>query len=234
MAYLKEVFLDLSFLLYINDLPDNVTSNVYMFADDTSMTHRRHPPPALTLSPRYMNSLTVSTSYHNFSSCSTHLLCIHFPCCTHKTELAFAFKLQTSSMSTLLLDKLSFVMPPLTITVVFPRLAFKPLFSKASFYFKNLFLSPLIVSLVWTKSSAYSNSFSAPSMANSVTTPTSTAKRKCNRTDPWYVQGGVVYCSYFFSVIYCQCEYLKASFFKEKSVLPFIIIIIKVIICVYV
>ena len=118
-------------------------------------------------------------------------------------------------MSTLLLDKLSFVMPPLTIRVVFPMLAFKPLFSKASFHFKNLFMCHLIVSLVWTKSSAYSNSFSAPSMADSVTTPTSTAKRKCNSTDPWYIQGGVVCCSYFFSVIYCQCEYLKVSFLRK-------------------
>ena len=34
-------------------------------------------------------------------------------------------------------------------------------------------------------------------------------------------------------MIYCQCEYLKASF-SEMSVLPFIIMIIKVIICVYI
>ena len=35
-----------------------------------AVTAASHPPPALTLSPRYANSLTVSTSSHNFTSCS--------------------------------------------------------------------------------------------------------------------------------------------------------------------
>ena len=49
-----------------------------------------------------------------------------------------------------------------TRTLVLPRLTFKPLLSKA-FNFKNLFLSPSIILLIRTKSSTYSNSFSAPS-----------------------------------------------------------------------
>ena len=41
--------------------------------------------------------------------------------------------------------------------MVFPRLAFKPLFSIASFYFKNLSMCPSIVSHISTKSSVYNN-----------------------------------------------------------------------------
>ena len=37
MEFLKEQSLDLTF---VNDLPDNVTSEVYMFADDTKMYKR--------------------------------------------------------------------------------------------------------------------------------------------------------------------------------------------------
>ena len=50
-----------------------------------------------------------------------------------------------------------------TITLVFPRLTFKPLLSKASFHFKSLSLSHSIVSLIRTKLSAYSNSLNTPS-----------------------------------------------------------------------
>ena len=106
------------------------------------------------------------------------------PHCTHKTELAFTLILQTPHVYALLLDKPSFVMPP-TITLFFPRFTFKPLLSIVSCHFSNLFLSPWIVSLIRTKSSAYSNSLSAPSMANSVTTSTTSAKRKGDSTDPW-------------------------------------------------
>ena len=92
--------------------------------------------PALTLSPRYVNSLTMSTSSHNFTPCYTaspifpscflhtrflenigvtiftpaHLQWIYLPHCTHKTKLAFALKLQTPHGSILLLDMSSFVM----------------------------------------------------------------------------------------------------------------------------
>ena len=45
-----------------------------------AVTAASHPPPALTLSPRYVNSLTVYTSSHIFSSCSTasHFLHVRF------------------------------------------------------------------------------------------------------------------------------------------------------------
>ena len=76
-----------------------------------------------------------------------------------------------------------FVITPQTITLVFPNLTFKSLFSKASFHFKNLFLSPSIVSLIRNKSSAYINS----PLANSVTTSATTAKRKGDSTDPWFI-----------------------------------------------
>ena len=51
----------------------------------------------------------------------------------------------------------------------------------------NLFLSPSIISLIRTKSSAYSNSLSTPSLTNSVTTSTTTAKRKGDSTVPWSI-----------------------------------------------
>ena len=151
--------------------------------------------PALTLSPRYVNSITVSTPSHKFFSCSapfpifpsrilhefffesfavTLFTFVHLPWstyhCTKTTELAFTIKLQTPHGSTLLLDKPSFVILPLIITLNLPRLTFKPLLSKAYFYFENLFMTPLILSLIRTKSSAYINSLRAPSMANSLTT----------------------------------------------------------------
>ena len=116
-----------------------------------------------------------------------HLLWVHLPHCTHNTELAFTLKLQTPHGSTLLLDMSSSVMPPQTIPLVFSRLTFKPLLSKASLHYKNLFLSPSIVSLIRSKSSAYSNSLSAPSLANSVTKSTTTAKKKGDSTDPWCI-----------------------------------------------
>ena len=78
-------------------------------------------------------------------------------------------------------------MPLLTITLVFPRLTFKPLLSKAYFHFMNLFVSPSIASLIRTKSSAYSNSFSAAPLAKAVMTSTTTARRKGGSTDPWCI-----------------------------------------------
>ena len=107
-----------------------------------AVTAASHLQPALTLSPRYVNSLTVSISSHIFSSYSTassifpshflhvkflenfgvtlftpaHLMWIHVPHCTHKANLDFYLKLQTPHGSSLLLDKPLFVMPPLTIT----------------------------------------------------------------------------------------------------------------------
>ena len=117
----------------------------------------------------------------------THLLWIHLPHCTHKTELIFTLKLQMPDGSTILLDIPSFVMPRRTITFIFPRLAFKPLLSKASFHYKNLFLRPSNVSLIGTKSSAYSNSLITPSLAHSMTTSTTNAKRKGDSTDPWCI-----------------------------------------------
>ena len=35
------------------------------------VTAASHPTSTCTLSPRYVNSITISTSLHNFSSCST-------------------------------------------------------------------------------------------------------------------------------------------------------------------
>ena len=75
----------------------------------------------------------------------------------------------------------------LTTTLVFPRLTFEPLLLKASFQFKNIFLSPLIASLIRTMSSAYSQSFNPPSLANSETISTKTAERKGDSTDPWCI-----------------------------------------------
>ena len=116
-----------------------------------AVTAASHPPPEITLSPRYVNSLTVSTSSHNLLSCSTaspmfpsnflhvkflenfgvtlfnmtHLPWMDLPHCTHNTELAFTLKLQTPHGSTLLLDKPSFVIPLLTITLVFSQVNFQ-------------------------------------------------------------------------------------------------------------
>ena len=126
-----------------------------------AVTAASHPPPALTQSPRYVTSLTISTSSHHFSSCFTvspifpshflhvkyffktgvtlftpaHLPWIHLPHRTRKIKLAFTLKLQTTHGSTLLLDMPSFVMTPLAITSVFPILIFKLLLSKASLHF---------------------------------------------------------------------------------------------------
>ena len=40
-----------------------------------AVTAALHPPPALPMSPTYVNSLTFSTSSNNFSSCSTFSAC---------------------------------------------------------------------------------------------------------------------------------------------------------------
>ena len=147
---------------------------------------------------KYVNFCIVSTSSHNFSSCTTaspifpshflhlkflenfgdthftppHLSWIHLP---HSTELTLTLKLQTPHGSTLLLDKSPCVMPPLTIILIFQTLTLKNFLAKAFFHSKNLSLCPSIVSLMTAKSSAYNNSPSAPSLANSVTTSTTNA-----------------------------------------------------------
>ena len=79
----------------------------------------------------------------------------------------------------------SFVIPPLTITLVFSRLTFQPLLSKASYHYKNLFLSLLIVSLIRTMSSAYSNSLSTPSGTSD--NIYHHCKNKGDSTDPWCI-----------------------------------------------
>ena len=129
------------------------------------------------------------------------LLWIHLTHCTHKTELAFTLKLQIPDRSTLLSEKPSFIMLPLTITMLFPKLTFKPLLSKASFHLMKLFMSPqlshssglshlqlatrvvFLCSYIWyhkckTFSKLYSNSLSTLSLTNLVTTSNTTAKRK--------------------------------------------------------
>ena len=124
------------------------------------VTTASHPPLAFILSPRYANSLTVSTSSQTFHSAplplqySLQSLCrqnflvfsvtmftlvylpwIYLPHCLHKTKLAFALKLQTPQGSTLPLDKPSVVMLSLTITLAYPRIIFKSFLSNA--YHKN-------------------------------------------------------------------------------------------------
>ena len=109
-------------------------------------------------------------------------ICCGSTCHIIHTKLSYLFfMLHSQHGTTLLLDQSPFVMLPLTITLVLPRLAFKPLLSKASFYSMNLFMNPLIVSLIMTESSAYINSLNAPSLANSLTTSTTTARRKEHR-----------------------------------------------------
>ena len=126
-----------------------------------------------------MNSVTVFTSSHIFSSCSTaspifpslhvnflenfshpfalwHIYSGSTNHTTHNGVLAFTLNLQTPHGSTLLLGIPSFVIPPFTL--VFPRLTFKPLLSKASFHFIELYLSASMVSLIKARSSACNNS----------------------------------------------------------------------------
>ena len=75
-------------------------------------------------------------------------------------------------------------MPLLTINLVFPRLAMNLCSQKSPSILRT---HPSIVSLIRTKTSAYSNSLSAPCQANSVTTSTTIAKRKGDSTDPWCI-----------------------------------------------
>ena len=125
-----------------------------------------HPAPALTMSPRYVNSLTISTSSQlyfllhclsNIDFSFLHVIFVHDCGVTlftpahlpwipfllyhtaHKTELAFTLKLQKPHGSSLLLDVPSFVMPPLTIILIFPMFFFKPLLCKASFNLRTFF-----------------------------------------------------------------------------------------------
>ena len=76
----------------------------------------------------------------------------------YNSQLALTLKLRSTHGSTLLSDKPSFVMAPLTITLVFQRFTLKTLLSKASFHSKNSLQSPLIVKLIRTKSSTNSTS----------------------------------------------------------------------------
>ena len=140
----------------------------------------------------YVNSRTVPRSSHSFSSCSTaspilpynfqhvkflenfgvtlftptHLPLIHFSHYSHYSKAA------DPTWFNLILDISSFAIPPLTISLFFQRFTFNVLLSMASFHFKNLSLSPSIFSLIWTMSSQYNCSLSAPSLANSVATST--------------------------------------------------------------
>ena len=110
-----------------------------------AVTAGSRPPPALTLTTRYVNSLTDSTSSHHFSfyftaspifphiSCKqdflktlrsffstpAHLLWIHLPHCPLKTVLAFTLKLQASCESTLFLHMPYSAMPPRSMTLAF-------------------------------------------------------------------------------------------------------------------
>ena len=54
-----------------------------------------------------------------------------------------------------------------------------------SFHFQNFSLSPSIVSLIKTKSSAYNISLIKPFLTLSVTTSTTIAKTNGDNTDPW-------------------------------------------------
>ena len=72
-----------------------------------------------------------------------HLLCIHLPHCTHRTELAFTLKLKSLHESTLLLDNPSCVIPPLTITFVFDKGNFQILTLKWLLLFYELILDCL-------------------------------------------------------------------------------------------
>ena len=69
----------------------------------------------------------------------------------------------------------------------FHKVNFQTLDLKRLLPFKNLFWSLSIVSLIMTKCSVYSNSHSAPSLTNSMTTSTTTVKRKGDSTDPWCI-----------------------------------------------
>ena len=59
-----------------------------------------------------------------------------------------------------------------------------PLLSNVLFNFRNFFFRPFIVSLISTNSSACKTSFIKPSFAFSVTTSTTIANNKGDKTDP--------------------------------------------------
>ena len=128
-----------------------------------AVTAASHPPTTITMSRRYVNSLTVFTSSHNFSSCSTaspifpshflhvkflqhlgvsllnpaHLSWNHLPHCRHKIELTFNLKLQTPHGSTLLLD-MPFVVMPIVHYLGFPKVNFQTLALKSLLPFYKL------------------------------------------------------------------------------------------------
>ena len=112
-----------------------------------------------------------------------HLPCFHLPHFTHNTEFAVTRFPQMPHGS--ILRTVTSPSAPLTNTFVFPRFTFSPLLSNASFYFQNFSLSPSIISLIRTKSSAYNISLIEPLLTLSVTTSTTIAKTKGDNMDPW-------------------------------------------------
>ena len=70
-----------------------------------------------------------------------------------------------------------------TIAFVLSKFIFSPLLSNALLRFRNLFFRPSIVSLISTKSSLYKIFFIKPSLAFSVTTSTTIANNKGDKTD---------------------------------------------------
>ena len=88
---------------------------------------------------------------------------------------------QTPHGSILLLN--SSPSDPPTITFVLLVLTFKPLLSSASFKFQNLCFKSTLVSLLRTKSSAYSTSLITLFLAFSVITSTTTANNSSDSTD---------------------------------------------------
>ena len=101
-------------------------------------------------------------------------------------ESVFTLKLQSTNVSILLSHKASFVMLLLTITLVFPRLTFKPLLS-----LKHSSQSPSIVTLITTTIS-YDSSFSMTYVANSVITSTTTIISYDSSFSMTYVANSVI------------------------------------------
>ena len=119
------------------------------------------------------------------------------------------------------------MMLPLTINFVFPRLPFKALYSKAPYHFKNLFLNPTIISLIRTKSPAYSNSLSAPHLVNFVKTRTTTAKRKGDSTNPWCIPtltSNSSYNSESTLTLICTPSYRLFTDLSKTSGIPFFVV----------
>ena len=89
-------------------------------------------------------------------------------------------------MSTLLFDKPTFVMLPLTIASVFQRLTLKLLLLNASLHFMSYSLVPRLSHSSGLSHQHIANHV-AHHLANSATTSTTNAKRKGDSTDPWRI-----------------------------------------------